>query len=77
MRNPQVTMDFNTQMVVHDLDDLGVRHDLGNLHIFQEIHAKTIKNQNIQNHGQWTAQTHLIKAGSCTNDNPRLSSFRT
>ena len=31
---PQVTLGgFNTQMVIHDLDDLGYPHDFGNLHI--------------------------------------------
>ena len=32
MGDPQVTMGFNTKMVIHDLDDLG-SHDLGNFHM--------------------------------------------
>ena len=33
MGDPQVTMGFNTKMVIHDLDDLGYSHDLGNFHM--------------------------------------------
>jgi len=40
MEDPQVTMGFNTQLVIHDLDDARwYPHDLGHLHM--EINAST------------------------------------
>ena len=33
MGYPQVTIGFNTKMVIHDLDDLGVPPWIGNLHM--------------------------------------------
>ena len=36
-----LTTDFNTEMLIHDLDDLGIPpHDLGNLHVDWKIYVK-------------------------------------
>ena len=37
MGNPQVTMDFNTKMVIHDLDDLGY-HFRKLLHVYLRLY---------------------------------------
>ena len=37
MGDPQVTIGFNTKLVIHDLDDFGP-HDFGNLNMYSIWH---------------------------------------
>jgi hypothetical protein len=39
IRNRKASMGFTTKMVIHDLDDLGYPHDLGNFHMPQHVEA--------------------------------------
>jgi hypothetical protein len=38
MGDPQITMGFNTEMAIHDLDDLGYFSWIGSLHIYPKFH---------------------------------------